>query len=86
MDCGGGRPLTWCLHPLVVVGVDAHLVLLQVEGVLASLHGSQFMVAVQVRPSPQAAVEDVGETLPVGHLQTAVQGPAVRANRKWAAS
>lgn len=59
-----------------MVGVDADLVLLQVEGILAGLDGTQLVVTVQVWPSPQAAVDDVRETLPVGHLQAAVQGPA----------
>lgn len=72
-------PLTWCLHPLVMVGVDAHLVLFQVKGILAGLHGPQLVVAVQVWPSPQATVEDMGEALPMGHLQTAIQGPAIGA-------
>lgn len=67
--------VTWCLHPLVVVGIDADLVLLKVEGELTSLDCPQFMMAVQVRPPPQAAIDDVGEALAVGYLQTAVQRP-----------
>lgn len=74
VDPSEGR--TWGLHPLVVVGIHADLVLLHVEGELAQLHGPQLMVAVKVRPSPQAAVDDMGEPLPVGHLQPAIQGPA----------
>lgn len=70
--CGG----TWGLHSLVVVGVDTDFVLLHVEGELAHLHGAQLVVAVQVGPAPQAAVDDVGEPLPVGHLQPPIQGPA----------
>lgn len=64
--------LTWGLHPLVVVGVDAHLVLLEVEGVLAGLDGAQLVVAVKVRPPPQAAVDDVRKALPVRDLLAAV--------------
>lgn len=74
VDPSEGR--TWGLHPLVVVGIHADLVLLHVEGELTQLHGPQLMVAVKVRPSPQAAVDDMGEPLPVGHLQPAIQGPA----------
>lgn len=70
------RGRTWGLYPLVVVGIHADLVLLHVEGELTQLHGPQLVVAVQVGPSPQAAVDDVGEPLPVGHLQPAIQGPA----------
>lgn len=70
--------ITGRLHSLVMVGVDTHFVLLQVEGVLARLHGLQLVVAVQVRPPPQAAVEDVGQTFPMGHLEASVQGPEQR--------
>lgn len=64
---------TWCLDPLVVVGVDAHLVLLKVEGELARVDGAQLMVAVQVGPSPQAAVDDVRQPFAVRHLQASIQ-------------
>lgn len=57
-----------------MVGVDADLILLEVEGVLAGLDGAQLVVAVEVRPSPQAAVDNMGEPLPVGDLQAPVQG------------
>lgn len=43
---------TWGLHPLVVVGVHADLVLLHVKGELTQLHGPKLVVAVQVGPSP----------------------------------
>lgn len=70
--------ITGRLHSLVMVGVDTHFVLLQVEGVLARLHGLQLVVAVQVRPPPQAAVEDVGQAFPMGHLEASIQGPEQR--------
>lgn len=73
---GGGREHTWGLYPLVVVGIHADLVLLHVESELTQLHGPQLMVAVQIGPSPQAAVDDMGEPLPMGYLQSAIQGPA----------
>lgn len=75
---GGER--TWGLYPLIVVGIHADLVFLHVEGELTQLHGPQLMVAVQVGPPPQAAVDDMGEPLPMGHLQSAIQGP-VRTGR-----
>lgn len=75
-----GWMCTWCLHPLVVVRVHAHLILLHVEGELTQLHGPQLVVAVQVWPSPQAAVDDMREPLAMGHLQATIQGPA-RAGR-----
>lgn len=67
--------LTWSLHALVVVGVDAHLILLHVEGKLAQVDGPQLVVRLQVGPAPEAAVDDVGKPLPVGHLQSAIQRP-----------
>lgn len=77
------RHLTWGLHPLVVVGVDADLILLEVEGILTGLDGAQLVVAVEVRPPPQAAVDNMGKALPVGDLQAAVQGSDWTANRRW---
>lgn len=71
------RIITGRLHSLVVVGVDAHFILLEVEGKLAGIDGPQLVVTVQVGPPPQAAVDDVGQTLTVGHLETPVQGPDV---------
>lgn len=75
---------TWGLYPLIVVGIHADLVLLHVEGELTQLHGPQLVVAVQVGPSPQAAVDDMREPLPMGHLQPAIQGPVgtVRGQKK----
>ena len=68
---------------MVVVGVDAHLILLEVEGVLTGLDGPQLVVAVQVRPAPQAAVDYMGKPLPVRDLQAPIQGSDWTATRKW---
>ena len=59
-------------NPFVVVGVDADRVALEVEGELAELDVLE-LVLVQVGPPPDACVDDVRETLPSGHLQTAVE-------------
>lgn len=67
------RRKNWCLHPLVVVGIDADFILLEVESILAGLDGAQLVMAVQVGPSPQAAVDDMRQTFTVRHLQTPVQ-------------
>lgn len=56
-----------------MVGIDAHFILFEVEGVLAGVNGPQLMVAMEVGPSPQAAVDDVGQALAMGHLETAIQ-------------
>lgn len=74
------RGLTWGLHPLVVVRVDAHLVLFEVEGILTGLNGTQLMVAVEVRPPPQATVNDVRKPLTLGDLQATIQGSDRRVN------
>ena len=54
-DRGHGRGV----HPLVVIGVDAHLHLLGGEGVLADLQGLELMVRLEVGPAPDPAVDDV---------------------------
>lgn len=59
-----------------MIGIHTDFVLLHVEGVLTHLHGPQLMVAMQVRPPPQPAVDDMGKALAVGHLQPAIQRPA----------
>lgn len=65
--------LTWGLYPLVVVRVDAHLVLFQVEGILTGLDGTQLMVAVEVRPPPQATVNDVRKPFTLEDLKATIQ-------------
>lgn len=67
------RTITRCLHSLVMVGIDTHFILLKVEGVLAGVNSSQLMVTVKVRPSPQAAIDDMGQALTMGHLKTTIQ-------------
>lgn len=64
---------TWSLHTSVVVRVDTDVLLLGAEGELAALQGFQLVVGLQVRPAPHPAVDDMGKTLPVGHLQSPVQ-------------
>ena len=57
---------------LVVVGVDADRVGLEVEGVLAILDLLQ-LVLVQVGPPPYARVDHVREPLPARHLENNVK-------------
>lgn len=57
-----------------MVGVDAHLILFEVEGILTGLDGTQLMVAVEVWPPPQATVNDVRKPLTLGDLQATIQG------------
>lgn len=56
-------------NPLVVVRVDAHIVNLEVERILAVLDVLQ-LVLMQVGPPPQAGVHNVGEPFSSGNLAT----------------
>lgn len=69
---------TWSLHPPVVVGVNTDVFLLGAEGELTALQGFQLVVGLQVGPAPHSAVDDVGQALPVGHLQPPIQRPRNR--------
>jgi len=65
----------WSLHPAVVIGVNAHLFLLGAKWELTALQRLQLVVRLEVRPAPHSAINDMGQTLAVGHLQPPVQGP-----------
>lgn len=54
--------------PLVVVGVDANAVALQVESVLAVFHVFE-LVLVQIGPPPQTGVDNVREAFTSSHLK-----------------
>ena len=62
-------------NSVVVVRVDTHFVTLQAEREFAVLCRLQLVVVVQVRPSPDAAVDHMRQTLFLWHLQAAVKGP-----------
>ena len=84
----GTDSLTGAFYSLIVVGVDAHLLLLGAEGKLTAFQRLQFVVALKVGPAPHAAVDDVRQPLPVGDLQSAVQGAGnghALAGLPWAA-
>ena len=79
---------TWRLHAAVMVWVDADLLLLGAEGELTAFQGLQLMMGLQVWPAPHAAVDDMGQPLAVGHLQSSIQGPGdgdTLARLAWAA-
>ena len=56
-----------------MVRVDAHFFFISGEGKLATVEWLQFMMALQIRPAPHAAVDDVRQTFSVGHLKSSVQ-------------
>lgn len=66
--------LTWTVHSFVVVGINAHILLLGSKGVLAALQGLQLMVGLQIWPAPHPTINDMGKTFPMGHLQPSIQG------------
>ena len=66
-------PLTWSFDATVVVGVHTHLVLLQLKRKLARLDRSQLVVRLQLRPAPQATVDEMRQALAVRDLQASVQ-------------
>lgn len=70
-----GRKLTWSLHPAVVIGVNAHLFLLGAKWELTALQRLQLVMGLEIRPAPHAAVNNMGQTLAVGHLQPPIQRP-----------
>ena len=55
--------LTWCFNALVVEGVNAHFIPLEVEGKLATIKSAQFVVTLEIWPAPQSAVYDMWQTL-----------------------
>lgn len=65
----------WSLHPAVVVRVNAHLFLFGAKRELTALQRLQLMVGLEIWPSPHPAVNDMRQTLAVGHLQAPIQGP-----------
>lgn len=64
---------TWSLHTSVVVRIDADVFLLGAEREFAALEGLELVVGLQVGPAPHSAVDDMRQTLPVGHLQPPIQ-------------
>ena len=54
-------------HSLVVVGVDTHVVILEVKGELAELDVLQFIL-VEVWPAPEPSVDHMGEPFPPSYL------------------
>lgn len=72
----GSSPPTWCLHSLVVVRVYTYFILFKIKSIFTVFNCLKFMVAVKVWPAPQAAVNDMWQSLAVRHLQTAIERSA----------
>jgi hypothetical protein len=71
------KRLTGLFYSRVVVGVDADFVPLEIERVLANVKRAEFVVTLQIGPTPQTAVNDVRKAFPVRNLQTTVQRSAI---------
>lgn len=63
---GGGGGATG-RHPLIVIRVHTHAVILQVERKLTEGHMFE-LVLMEVGPAPQTGVDHMGEALPARHL------------------
>ncbi len=63
---------------LIVIRIDADLVLLGGERVLARVDRTQLVLILQIGPPVYAAVDDMGQAFAVRDLQSAVQGPSDR--------
>lgn len=57
-----------------MIGVDTHIVTLEVEGKLAVFDVLQ-LILMQVRPPPQASINHMREPFTSGHLQTSIKCP-----------
>lgn len=57
-----------------MVGVNTHIVILQVEGVLAELDMLEFIL-VEVWPAPQPCINHMRKAFPPRHLQPSIQRP-----------
>lgn len=55
-----------------MIRIDTDRVTLEVKGKLTELYMFQF-VLVQVRPAPDPRIDDVRESLPASHLQSAIE-------------
>lgn len=52
-----------------MVRVDTNVILLQTEGKAARVNGLQFMMVLQVRPTPQTTVDDMWEAFTMRDLE-----------------
>ena len=56
-----------------MVRVDAHFLVVPAERKLADVQWLELVVALEVRPTPHAAVDDVRKAFSVRHLESAVE-------------
>lgn len=59
-------------HSFIMIGIHTYGIALQIESELAVFYVFQF-VLVQIRPSPNASIDYVRETLASCHLQSAIE-------------
>ena len=60
--------LTWCLDSNIVVGIDADVIPLEREGILAAVNSLQLVVVLEVGPAPQTAVNHMRKSLAMRNL------------------
>ena len=66
--------LTWCLDTNIVVRIDADVIPLEREGILAAVNSLQLMVVLEVGPAPQAAVNHMRKPLAMRNLMRGEKG------------
>lgn len=64
---------TWTFNTLIVIGIDADLLLFSRIRILAGLQRLQFMVTLQVGPSPDSTIYNMWKSFTMRDLQSAIE-------------
>lgn len=64
--------LTWAFYSLIVIRVDADFFLFGSKWIVTYIKGFEFVMALQVGPSPHATVYNMGQSFTMGHLKAAI--------------
>lgn len=67
---------TWCLYSLIMIRVNADFVSFLRKRVFAMLDCSQFVVRLQIWPTPKSAIDHVRQTFAAHSLDTVVSDTA----------
>jgi len=65
--------LTRSLHSNIVIWIDTDILLLQAKCIFTVVNCLQLMMVIQIRPTPEAAVNNMWQPLLLRHLQTTIQ-------------
>lgn len=64
-----------------MVRIYTHFILFKIKSIFTVFNGLKFMVAVKVRPAPQATVNDMRQSFTMGHLEAAIKRPRERGEK-----